>query len=234
MIYGETGRLPIAITIKTRMICFWHKISCKYNTNLSNTLYKVLYELNNKELYKSKWLTYIKNILIECGLPYIFNNPSSVSSLQLKNIIKKSLSDQYIQNWNSAVNQLTSCINYKIFKTCFISEPYLTFLPNHLMHSFCRFRLRNFKLPITLNMFNRNHPKLCSLCETNKIGDELHYLLECPYFKESRKDHIKKHFYTHPNTLKFQSLLSAKSPKMIYKVASFCHKIEKHFNSTYN
>ena len=43
MVYGETGRTPLHVLIKTKMVCFWHKIITGLNTKLS---YRLLYLLN--------------------------------------------------------------------------------------------------------------------------------------------------------------------------------------------
>ena len=35
--------------------------------------------------------------------------------------------------------------------------------------------------------------RICKLCNLNKIGDEFHYLFECPKMESNRKKHILKH-----------------------------------------
>ena len=63
MVYGEAGRKPLIETIKARMVCFWHKIATSETNKISSrflTLQKNLYEQN---LYTSKWLEKIEDIL---------------------------------------------------------------------------------------------------------------------------------------------------------------------------
>ena len=45
----------------------------------------------------------------------------------------------------------------------------------------------------------------------NEIDDEYHYILMCPFFNEQRKTFLKKNYYTRPNTLKWQQLMSSSS-----------------------
>ena len=53
------------------------------------------------------------------------------------------------------------------------------------------FRLRVHHLPITNARFNKAPVDInCPLCDSNEAGDELHYLLKCPYFIEIRKKRI--------------------------------------------
>ena len=48
MVYGELGRYPMSVTIKTRMICYWYKLSrTKCEGKYSSILYKLLYKLQD-------------------------------------------------------------------------------------------------------------------------------------------------------------------------------------------
>ena len=38
----------------------------------------------------------------------------------------------------------------------------------------------------------------CNFCDKD-LGNEFHYLLNCQYFKDKRKKHIKSYFYIRPN-----------------------------------
>ncbi|CAL4075680.1 unnamed protein product, partial [Meganyctiphanes norvegica] len=74
MVYGETGRKPLGLKIKSRMICFWHKTLTGVNNKLS---FKLLHLLNNLKLrnqYSSPWLLNIERILNSCGLGYVWLN----------------------------------------------------------------------------------------------------------------------------------------------------------------
>ena len=64
MIYGELGRIPLNILIKTRMVGFWQRIMCGKRENISYTLYYILYQLSKRGFYHSKWLLEIKKYFI--------------------------------------------------------------------------------------------------------------------------------------------------------------------------
>ena len=43
--------------------------------------------------------------------------------------VKKCLSDKFIQNWNNNVMNSAKCLNYRIYKSNFCFEQYLSVLP---------------------------------------------------------------------------------------------------------
>ena len=47
--------------------------------------------------------------------------------------------------------------------------------------TFCRFRTSNHRLPIEVGRWENveRHNRLCQLCQSGEIGDELHYVLQC-------------------------------------------------------
>ena len=63
MVYGETGKKPLMETIKSRMVCFWHKISVCDNNKLSTKILTFQKKLHEQNLYNSPWLKKIENIL---------------------------------------------------------------------------------------------------------------------------------------------------------------------------
>ena len=56
--------------------------------------------------------------------------------------------DQYIKSWSASVNESSTCINYRIFKSEHKFEKYLITLPTKLRSTFKNFRLCNNMLPI--------------------------------------------------------------------------------------
>ena len=56
MVYGESGRTPLDLTIKSRMVCFWHKISVGNNNKLAFMLLCLTKKLYQQNLYISPWL----------------------------------------------------------------------------------------------------------------------------------------------------------------------------------
>jgi hypothetical protein len=72
----------------------------------------------------------------------------------------------------------------------------------------------------SFNVFGllKKHNRLCQLCQSREIGDEFHYVLQCPNFVTDRKNLIPKYFFNRPNTLKLSSLFNKKKPETIRKL----------------
>ena len=52
---------------------------------------------------------------------------------------------------------------------------------------------------VTLKKKIEGNRRLCKLCQKQEIGDEFHYILECPIFKCKRKLLIKQKYIQNPN-----------------------------------
>ena len=63
-LYGELGRYPIEISMKTRTIGFWTRIVTGNQMKLVSLLYRKLLISRNHEF---KWIKYVKSILQEVG-----------------------------------------------------------------------------------------------------------------------------------------------------------------------
>ena len=121
----------------------------------------------------------------------------------MKCVIKQRVEGQFLQNWNSLVQNSPKAINYKTFKTEFKYEEYLNTSEIYVI-LLCRFRTTNNKLPIETGQW-QNIPRenrKCKLCNRSQIGDEYHYIYECNYFNQKRKQSLSKYFIYRHNVIK--------------------------------
>ena len=117
----------------------------------------------------------------------------NVSTAWLKANIKQTLMDQYQQHWLTSVFNSSKCDNYRMFKTRFGFENYLVDLSPKLCESFTRFRCRNHKLPIEVGIYPGiiKEERHCTLCDSNDLGDEFHYIFSCEQFQQQRNEMLK-------------------------------------------
>ena len=73
MVYGELGRYPIEITIKTRMIYYWARLINGKHNKLAFILYR---KMRASDGMHSNWVLKIQRILEECGRPDLWLNQS--------------------------------------------------------------------------------------------------------------------------------------------------------------
>ena len=77
MVYGETGRFPLYISIHCRMISHWAKLLSGPSSKIVCTLYKFMFKLYCDGDVRNPWMCCIEKILNTCGLSYIWQNHAS-------------------------------------------------------------------------------------------------------------------------------------------------------------
>lgn len=227
MTLGELGRLDMTCIVKERMLNFWLRTINGKEFKISTIVCNVLKLLSDHGVYSSPWLKYIHTTLQELGLSHVWQDFASLSRSWFKPAIKLRLSDAYLQSWQSKINDSTQCTNYRIFKTKMCLDDYLLKLPISYKIILTKFRCGNHRLPIVTGRFNGidRQNRICQLCNLNKIGDEFHYLFECPNIETSRKKYLKKYYRSRPNTLKMYQLFNTNSPKELLNLSKFAQEI---------
>ena len=209
MVYGELGRTPLDILIKSRMISYWGQLITGKQSKLSYKLYMVLLDLYINNEYCSQWIKCIHQTLVELGLNNIWlSTDFNPNWLKLK--AKQILKDQFIQSWNQQLENSGTCTLYKHIKNNLVIENYLLILPRHLSIPICKFRCRNLKLAVVKGRYNNisRDMRFCHLCDDNIVGDEFHVLFECnnTILVDLRKKFIPKMYYERPNMIKYIQL----------------------------
>lgn len=207
MVYGESGRFPLIIALKCRMINFWARLITDTKSKMSSTMYKIMLRLHIENKYKSDWITFIENILNEAGMGNIWLTQTFPSTNFLKNNLRTRLQDQFRQTWQAKILASDNYANYRLFKTDFVAEKYLANSSSFI--NICRLRTTNLKLPN--NNFNRQDPNenICKNCNKNAVGDEYHFLLTCPSLFNLRQKLLPKYYINQPNELKFKNLVNS-------------------------
>ena len=223
LVYGESGQFPLYIHVYCRMVIFWHKLIMNNENKMSKLILKTLYECHKFNIYKSEWLEEIEQILDTCGLSYIWENPINVTTSWLKNKIVLILKDMFIQTWTQQCSDVNKSCNYNLYKTSFGFESYLDNLPSCYRIPLTKLRTSNHKLPIEKGRYINlpREERTCNLCNLSNIGDEYHFLLECPVLSDLRSKFIPKYYSKYPNFYKYSELLSLKNHNKILKLSKF-------------
>ena len=230
VVYGElhVGRYPLTIEVKLRMITYWIKLVIGKEAKLCSIVYRLMYHYHNTNNANFKWLTTVKSIFDECGLSYVWTSQLCVNHTWIKAQIKQSLIDQFRQVWNEEIQTSPKTINYRLFKDTLELEKYFNILDKKNYIIFCKFRTINHKLPIETGRWQNieRQNRKCTLCNTD-IGDEYHYILNCPSFINERKNYIKKRFYERPNTIFFKEIMSSENGQSLINLCKFIKIINK-------
>ena len=233
MVFGELGRLGLTYNIEKRMVNFWLRLNGNVHgrSKLSCIIYNLLRQLNDKEIFKSKWIVKVKDILDKCGMSNLWSNRDvTFNPKWVKSAVSLRLNDIGQQNWSAEVNRNRLCTNYRIFKEKYIFEEYLIKLNYSEWLALCRFRCGNHRLPVSEGRYLLNQEvKLCTLCNLNDPGDEFHFLFKCPIFETDRKVFISAYYARRPNVLKMKQLFNSTNMRVLKKLSRFCQIIMARF-----
>ena len=86
-----------------------------------------------------------------------------------------------------------------------------------------KFRTSNHRLPIEVGRWRniKRENRICNLCNGRNLGDEFHYLFECPSLSNERKKYFEPHFLNRPNILKFCNLMNSISVSVLCNMCKY-------------
>jgi hypothetical protein len=226
MVLGELGKLPLEFNVKLRMLMYWFKIvTSKKGEKFSHTMYHFHMKLDERNTPESDWVTEVRKLFNELGLTDIYLNQKNLnlSKDSFKLLVEQRLKDSYIQKWYTSVENDASCVTYRLFKTEFKTEEYLSNCNFSVAKQLVKFRVLNHNLPVEKLKYSgiERQNRRCNLCPANELGDEFHYLFTCSFFKEERNLYVKKYYYKHPNVLKFKDLLCTVNARQTANIVKF-------------
>jgi hypothetical protein len=234
-LYGETGRYPLEVNRKIIMLKFWLKILDQDNNSLAKNIYLMLKrDVDANRNYNGKnWAYQIKNILDSHGFSYVWNIHSATEIPF--DILKKRIFDTYKQNWYSEINNSRKLDTYALFKHEFDLEQYLKVLPEcKFKNALVKFRVSSHNLRIETGRYENliREERLCIYCNMNRIENEYHFLLVCPYYRELRNKYFKAYFNHWPTLNKFEQLMASRSPKVLLNLAKYIYFANLKRNNT--
>ena len=146
-----------------------------------------------------------------------------ISDKWLKLVVKNNLVDQFKQTWTSMIEHSSKGDNYKLFKHDLKFEDYLDVLDDKDKFLLVKFRTSNHRLPIEVGRWRniKRENRICNVCIGRNLGDEFHYLFECPSLSNERKKYFEPHFINRPNILKFCNLMNSKSVSVLCNMCKY-------------
>ena len=161
------------------------------------------------------------------GESNLFDNVRDLPGpIWFKNKIKLRLSDIYNQKWSSDKTNNSVCLNYRLMTDQKTLQKYFN-LPRQHMYALCKFKCANSRIPTITGRYS-NKPledRTCTVCESNEIGDEIHYLFKCSKFHEARSKYIKNFYCRHPSGNRMFELFNSKNKKQMLDLAKFISEV---------
>lgn len=172
------------------------------------------------------WMDGCNNVWL--GHPY-------PSTQWLKNKIKLTGRDQYVQDWYASLRNSSKASCYALFKSEHQLEKYFTMdIDAATAKSLCRFRLSNHYLPIEIGRWGSisRQSRFCPLCTANVIGNETHYILDCQFFEQERAKLIPTfilNYSTGDRDLAMKILFQSVDKEILINLGIFCHLVMECF-----
>ena len=226
MVFGEIGKFPIDVIIKSRIMNYWYRlVSPENNNKLSALVYKCLLFMYREGAHENQYLKNVHKILIDTGLPYVWetHDISLVNKTWFTNHIKNHSQDMYILQWHTDLVNSSMYQTYRIFKNNFSCENYFRMLPYNCAISLARFRTTNNPLPVNVQRFLNveREDRICTLCDRREVGDEFHYLFNCQYFTDKRIECIAEKYLNNANHHTLKSLFNSANKLELLKLKHF-------------
>ena len=87
----------------------------------------------------------------------------------------------------------------------------------------------NHKLPVRAHVYDNDFDDRCTLCTTNAIGDEYHYLFECNFFLNSRNNLIPLYHTRNYSSVNAMIFFGNLNDNQLKNIAIFMKKILTQF-----
>ena len=209
LLYYDTGRYPLSISLKIRSIKYWLKLLELDNKRICKQAYIALERQDNEG--KSNWVSKIKNILTVNGFGVIWFSKTVGNEAIFLNRLKQRLIDCQIQGMEEKINSSTHFNAYSSFKTFFSSEYYLQDINFQYKHRkvYIQFRLGVSELNSHRYRFSNDLEKqLCSKCNLREKESEMHVLFNCPMYEQLRHEILPKNILSQRNYNSFIYLMT--------------------------
>ena len=190
-VLAELGRFPLKLSIDIQMVKYFMRFK---NITKKNYLYEIYQESLKQDELKDNYFAYIKMLLEQTGLSYIWRTRETQSdSINLVKTISQRMKDIYSQSAIMYINKDENVDRGKMqflrgMKDTYSFEPYLNIQNDQHRKSISRLRLSSHRLAIETGRWQKipKENRLCRYCNLNKIESESHFLFECHSYVPGR------------------------------------------------
>ena len=227
MIFGETGKFPIDITIKTRILNYWIRLVAPGNNRkLSAIVYKCLCKMYKSGVHENLYVKNIHDYLTDAGFQELWETHDITRThiARFKAQVKEHIQNTFVLKWRTDMTNSSIYDTYRVFKNNFCTEKYLSILPYNCVITLARFRTTNNLVPVNVLRFSGldREDRVCRLCDSNEMGNEYHYLFQCTFFINKRRECIDDKYAVNHCENNFKLLLNSSDKKELLKLKHFC------------
>jgi hypothetical protein len=228
-VYGEIGRLPCRTRCLLSIVKYWFKILRLNDRKYVKIVYKDMLNTIERHPNTLNWANQVKCLLSRYGFYHVWLFQGVANVNVFLELFKQRLSDVYVQEWNSRLEESSRALFYKNISD-FSFHPYLNFIKTkHVRHALTRLRLSSHRLEIETGRWSRHrvdiNNRLCRQC--NVLEDEYHFVICCSKYNFLRKRLIPQYYVIKPSMFKFIELLKCQNEHVIFNLGLYIYKAFK-------
>ena len=184
LLYGETGTVPLQLTVLSRMVGLWLRIREGAESKIVSLLYKLSRSMHYSPrlAYRSAWISYLQEQFESLGMLDVWmSEGAGMSSSFISGTVKRRAQALNLEKWRRDIGQNAVAETYRSFKSTLEYEPYLDIVPYRNRRHMTRFRCRSNYLPIA-DFRRHRDPRVVPVCPLCGAPDcnEPHLLFRCP------------------------------------------------------
>ena len=225
-IFGELGRTNFLTRRYLLIIKYWFKILVAGESKYVKLIYRLMLNDIDTRVNTVNWASLLRHLLSSLGFHEVWVNQGVGNYNAFIALLKQRLTDTFIQNWRSRLDESTRATFYKTFAV-FQLQPYLDMVNvNKFSKAFSRLRVSSHRLEVESGRWVKPvripfDERKCVNCSV--LEDEYHFILECPLYSDLRKKYISKYYWLRPNMFKFLELLKSTSTGRIRKLSCYVY-----------
>ena len=188
IVYGESGRYPLAVSSQIRSIKYWLRLLKLNQDRLPFGAY--LCSQNLAERGMVSWAGRVKELLLKQGFGEVWYNQGVEDEKKFLRTFSQRLKDCFGQSWHNKLESSDRFFEYKLMKQNFGMEEYICSMKGHLRDAVLRFRAGVSWIKAHRFRFRPGTDTSCPFCP-HETEDELHVLCKCTTYNNIRPDFLR-------------------------------------------
>ena len=230
-IYGETGRFPLILYQKLKVVDYWLRLVRLNKNSLLTQVFRMVKNLHNSGF--KTLLGTVESILKEANLEAYLECDHMDEKVcnTVRITLKTFLYDSYVNDWYKDISAFPKMRSLVTFKHTFRLETYLLTLTDFKLRKLLsKFRMSSHDLEIEKGRYLKPAipacERICKLCNTS-IENEEHVLVECKTYRDLRLEYFKKTgtVQSCDTSTTFINLINSEDSNIIFYTAKYLEKV---------
>ena len=167
-----------------------------------NSFSCIMFQWMNKNNQITAWHQRIRQILINCGLPFAEHYSGHLVDAKFKKYVKDTCNEHAFQSWQVMIQNISLCDNYPLDKHRLELETYLKLMKGPAEWRIVAFRCASSAHPKVKMRYLGLPAEECTLCGLPGTPDEYHLLFVCEKFENGRKIPLPGFYHSFRNVIK--------------------------------